>query len=83
MVTFRVDYTVPTIGREFGSVFLGEKNVALLVVSEGWAKVTTVPFGCKHFSLWRMVVLHVWAFAESGLCRFGSRVNRKEKLVLS
>nr|CAL38976.1 TUDOR protein with multiple SNc domains [Picea abies] len=38
-VTFRVDYTVPSIGREFGSVFLGDKNVALTVVSEGWAKV--------------------------------------------
>ncbi|XP_077226647.1 ribonuclease TUDOR 1-like [Tasmannia lanceolata] len=38
-VIFRVDYTVPSIGREFGSVFLGEKNVALLVVAEGWAKV--------------------------------------------
>uniref|UniRef100_A0A1D1XRH2 Ribonuclease n=1 Tax=Anthurium amnicola TaxID=1678845 RepID=A0A1D1XRH2_9ARAE len=38
-VTFRVDYTVPSIGREFGSVFLGEKNVALMIVSEGWAKV--------------------------------------------
>ncbi|CAL9094210.1 unnamed protein product [Musa textilis] len=38
-VTFKVDYTVPTIGREFGSVFLGDKNVAFLVVSEGWAKV--------------------------------------------
>lgn len=38
-VTFRVDYTVPSISREFGSVFLGDKNVALLVVSEGWAKV--------------------------------------------
>ncbi|XP_068645597.1 ribonuclease TUDOR 1-like [Aristolochia californica] len=38
-VTFRVDYTVPSIGREFGSVYLGDKNVALLVVSEGWAKV--------------------------------------------
>nr|DAD34032.1 TPA_asm: hypothetical protein HUJ06_004672 [Nelumbo nucifera] len=38
-VTFKVDYTVPSIGREFGSVFLGDKNVALLVVSEGWAKV--------------------------------------------
>uniref|UniRef100_A0A5B7AQR1 Ribonuclease n=1 Tax=Davidia involucrata TaxID=16924 RepID=A0A5B7AQR1_DAVIN len=38
-VTFRVDYAVPSIGREFGSVFLGDKNVALLVVSEGWAKV--------------------------------------------
>ncbi|KAL5564736.1 hypothetical protein UlMin_027900 [Ulmus minor] len=38
-VTFRVDYAVPSIGREFGSVFLGDKNVAMLVVSEGWAKV--------------------------------------------
>ncbi|XP_026377143.1 ribonuclease TUDOR 1-like [Papaver somniferum] len=38
-VTFRVDYTVPSIGREFGSVFLGDKNLALLVVAEGWAKV--------------------------------------------
>lgn len=38
-VTFKVDYTVPSIGREFGSVFLGDKNVATLVVAEGWAKV--------------------------------------------
>ncbi|CAA6659682.1 unnamed protein product [Spirodela intermedia] len=38
-VTFKVDYAVPSIGREFGSVFLGDKNVAALVVSEGWAKV--------------------------------------------
>jgi staphylococcal nuclease domain-containing protein 1 len=38
-VTFRVDYTVPSIGREFGSVFLGDKNVALMVVADGWAKV--------------------------------------------
>ncbi|OVA17327.1 Tudor domain [Macleaya cordata] len=38
-VTFRVEYTVPSIGREFGSVFLRDKNVAFLVVSEGWAKV--------------------------------------------
>lgn len=38
-VSFRVEYTVPSIGREFGSVFLGDKNVAILVVSEGWAKV--------------------------------------------
>ncbi|CAM8936825.1 unnamed protein product [Rhodiola kirilowii] len=38
-VTFRVEYTVPSIGREFGSVFLGDKNLAQLVVSEGWAKV--------------------------------------------
>ncbi|XP_052182373.1 ribonuclease TUDOR 1-like [Diospyros lotus] len=38
-VTFRVDYTVPSIGREFASVFLGDKNIALMVVAEGWAKV--------------------------------------------
>ncbi|KAG8388177.1 hypothetical protein BUALT_Bualt02G0098700 [Buddleja alternifolia] len=39
-VTFRVDYTVPSINREFGTVFLGEdKNVAMLVVAAGWAKV--------------------------------------------
>ncbi|KAH9309743.1 hypothetical protein KI387_037654, partial [Taxus chinensis] len=38
-VTFRVDYTVPTINREFGSVFIGDKNVAYMVVAEGWAKV--------------------------------------------
>ncbi|CAL5353234.1 unnamed protein product [Camellia sinensis] len=38
-VTFKVDYTVPSIGREFGSIFLGDKNVALMVVSDGWVKV--------------------------------------------
>lgn len=38
-ITFRIDYTVPSINREFGTVFLGDKNVALLVVSQGWAKV--------------------------------------------
>ena len=43
-VTFKVDYAVPSIGREFGSVFLGEKNVALLVVAEGWAKVKSFLF---------------------------------------
>ncbi|XP_074569657.1 ribonuclease TUDOR 2-like isoform X1 [Curcuma longa] len=38
-VMFRVDYTVPSIGREFGTVFMGDKNVAFEVVSKGWAKV--------------------------------------------
>ncbi|XP_044504152.1 ribonuclease TUDOR 1-like [Mangifera indica] len=38
-VTFRVDYTVASIGREFGTVILDDKNVAMLVVAEGWAKV--------------------------------------------
>ncbi|KAL5665505.1 hypothetical protein ACJX0J_025613, partial [Zea mays] len=38
-VTFKVDYTAPNIGREFGTVFLCDKNVAYSVVSAGWAKV--------------------------------------------
>ncbi|KAE9587364.1 hypothetical protein Lal_00004854 [Lupinus albus] len=38
-VTFKVDYNVPAINRDFGTVFVGDKNVALLVVSHGWAKV--------------------------------------------
>ena len=41
-VAFRVDYAVPSIGREFGSVFIGDKNVAMLVVSKGWAKVSSL-----------------------------------------
>ena len=38
---FKVDYVVEQIGnREFGSVFLDQQeNVALAVVSGGWAKV--------------------------------------------
>lgn len=39
-VIFRVDYTVAAINREFGSVFLGDTNLALAVVGEGWAKVS-------------------------------------------
>ncbi|KAK7350749.1 hypothetical protein VNO77_09672 [Canavalia gladiata] len=38
-VTFRVDYNVPSINRDFGTVFLGDKNVAMLVVSQGWVKI--------------------------------------------
>ncbi|XVF49480.1 hypothetical protein PTKIN_Ptkin04bG0016200 [Pterospermum kingtungense] len=38
-VTFRIEYAVPSIGREFATVYLGDKNVAILVVSEGWVKV--------------------------------------------
>jgi endonuclease YncB( thermonuclease family) len=40
-----VDYTAPNIGREFGTVYLGDKNVAYSVVSAGWARVRTIlPF---------------------------------------
>eukprot|EP00252_Welwitschia_mirabilis_P024927 TRINITY_DN7610_c0_g1_i1.p1 TRINITY_DN7610_c0_g1~~TRINITY_DN7610_c0_g1_i1.p1 ORF type:complete len:993 (+),score=268.32 TRINITY_DN7610_c0_g1_i1:311-3289(+) len=40
-VSFRVDYTVPNIQRDFGTVVLheGNKNVAMAVVSGGWARV--------------------------------------------
>lgn len=38
-VTFKVDYTVSAINREFASVFVGDTNLALAVVAEGWAKV--------------------------------------------
>jgi hypothetical protein len=36
---FKVDYVVEQITRDFGSVFIGQENVALTVVSNGWAKV--------------------------------------------
>ncbi|EOA15199.1 hypothetical protein CARUB_v10028588mg [Capsella rubella] len=39
-VAFKVDYKVEAIaGREFGSVYLANQNVAKLVVQNGWAKV--------------------------------------------
>ena len=40
-----MDYKVEAIaGREFGSVFLGNENLAKLVVKTGWAKVISVFF---------------------------------------
>lgn len=44
-VKFKIDYAVPSIGREFGSVFIDDQNVGTLVVSEGWAKVVCLCFG--------------------------------------
>ncbi|XP_071722497.1 ribonuclease TUDOR 1-like [Rutidosis leptorrhynchoides] len=38
-VVFRVEYAVQSIGREFGTVYLGDKNVATMLVTAGWAKV--------------------------------------------
>lgn len=81
-VAFKVDYTVPSIGREFGSVFIGDKNVALLVVSEGWAKVMSlfsINTYCKDCDLWFLCMGISWILS----CRSESRVNRKEKWVLS
>ena len=50
-MAFRVDYTVPAISRDFGTVFIGDKNVAVLVVSAGWAKVErcVILSGCTMF----------------------------------
>jgi staphylococcal nuclease domain-containing protein 1 len=46
-VIFKVDYKVEAIGnKEFGSVFVegpgGNENIAVSVVSNGWAKVTAL-----------------------------------------
>lgn len=38
-VTFKVDYVVPSINREFGTVIMGGVNVGYEVVANGWAKV--------------------------------------------
>lgn len=43
-MAFKIDYNVPSINREFASVFLGEKNVGMLVVAAGWAKVENSVF---------------------------------------
>ena len=46
-----MDYTAPNIGREFGTVYLGDKNVAYSVVSAGWARVmaSLLSFFTFHF----------------------------------
>lgn len=52
--TFKVDYTLENIpGREFGSVFLTEKNVnvAVAVVAAGWSKVGfSIPLHVVRFT---------------------------------
>ena len=42
-MTFKVDASVASIAREFGRVFVGDENVALAHVADGWAKVKTGP----------------------------------------
>lgn len=79
-VTFRVDYAVPNIGREFGTVILGDKNVAMLVVSEGWAKVCpSIP----RFESLDLCFGPQYLLAERDICRLRSRVPRRGKQVLS
>ncbi|KAF9183792.1 hypothetical protein BGZ51_003746 [Haplosporangium sp. Z 767] len=41
-VMFRVDYTVPNSGREYGAIFLNQENVAHTLVREGWADVREI-----------------------------------------
>ncbi|KAG0237947.1 hypothetical protein BGW42_008047 [Actinomortierella wolfii] len=41
-VMFRVDYTVPSTGREYGAIYLNQENVAHILVREGWADVREV-----------------------------------------
>jgi endonuclease YncB( thermonuclease family) len=50
-----VDSTAPNIGREFGTVYVGDKNVAYLIVAAGWARVTTI-----YFFLNCLIVLKFW-----------------------
>lgn len=41
-VTFKVEYKVPSINREFGSVWLDGENLCVTVAREGFAKVKTL-----------------------------------------
>lgn len=61
--TFKVDYTLENIpGREFGSVFLTDKNenLALAVVSSGWSKVGKHPTSQKMSWLLMLLMLGLW-----------------------
>lgn len=54
-VTFKVDYTVPAINREFGTIMLNGESIARTVVSEGWARVRTPHQVCIYVcstSIW-------------------------------
>ena len=49
--TFKVDYTLPIApGMEFGSVFIGDQpeNLAVTVVTAGWARVSTAAIALSH-----------------------------------
>jgi len=39
-VTFEVDFVNPNNKREYGRVFLGDDNVGLTVVGQGWGKLS-------------------------------------------
>lgn len=81
-MVFRVDYNVPSINREFGTVFLGDKNVAMLVVAAGWAKVEyhVLPSRCAKFKLFIRSVIELF---QSYSCRSENRGKRKGKRALT
>lgn len=39
---FRVDYTVPSTGREYGAIYLNQENLAHTLVREGWADIREI-----------------------------------------
>ncbi|KAG0320347.1 hypothetical protein BGZ99_004559 [Dissophora globulifera] len=41
-VMFRVDYTVPSTGREYGAIYMNQENIAHMLVREGWADVREI-----------------------------------------
>lgn len=81
-MTFRVDYNVPSINRDFGTVFLGDKNVGMLVVGEGWAKVENHELSSR-LAMFKLLIRFWLALVQSCSCRSENRGNRKEKWVLT
>ncbi|KAL0718316.1 hypothetical protein Bca4012_067638 [Brassica carinata] len=68
-VTFKVDYKVEAIaGREFGSVYLGNENLAKLVVQNGWAKVINrlMYDACLSFLIWVKTCMYYGQVREPG-----------------
>lgn len=81
-MAFRVDYTVPSISRDFGTVFIGDKNVAVLVVSAGWAKVEHFLFflsGWPCLDFFCIAELCYWGFVRAGK-RAGATEGRSKSL---
>lgn len=85
--TFRVDYTLENIpGREFGSVFIGPSNanVALSVVSEGWAKVgKSHPQKKSSTALHQLTQSKFLASPSLWLCRSEKAPGRKVHTLIS
>ena len=82
--TFKVDYTLENVpGREFGSVFLTDKNdnLAVAVVSSGWSKVHKhIPTGLLLVCFCHPSVLLCSCFSGANLhaqlCTQSCRVGR-------